>query len=177
MVTSYDISRDFGLLRPCEIRVLKQLLHRLPAGAVVVNIGAGSGTSALAFAEEGADITLYSVDISSGGPLGGFEGERNAFARAGLLERLPLQILGDSAEIGRGWIGGAVDLVFVDGDHEAEHVRADIQAWKPHVKAGGYMLFHDYYNPQWPDVGPVVDEVMAGHKIVALIDFVIAFQL
>jgi len=42
---------------------------------------------------------------------------------------------------------GFYDAVFLDGDHRAEHVRADIQAWKPKVKSGGWLLGHDYDMP------------------------------
>ena len=48
-----------------------------------------------------------------------------------------------SADVARSWEGGPVDLVFVDGDHSEEGVRADWELWSPLVAPGGVMLFHD----------------------------------
>jgi hypothetical protein len=38
---------------------------------------------------------------------------------------------------------GAVDLVFVDGDHSEEGVRTDWEDWRGFVEPGGAVLFHD----------------------------------
>jgi len=42
--------------------------------------------------------------------------------------------------------GEAFDLVFIDADHSYEGVKADIEAWFPKVKEGGYISGHDYEN-------------------------------
>ena len=36
-----------------------------------------------------------------------------------------------------------VDFLFIDGDHSYEGLRADWQAWKNHVAAGGIVALHD----------------------------------
>lgn len=41
------------------------------------------------------------------------------------------------------WSGPTLDLVFVDGSHLYEDVRAD-QSWWRWVRSGGLMLFHDW---------------------------------
>lgn len=41
---------------------------------------------------------------------------------------------------------GSMDFVFLDGDHSYEGVRADIAAWLPKVKKGGWLGGHDYAN-------------------------------
>ena len=40
----------------------------------------------------------------------------------------------------------SLDLVFIDGDHSYEGVRADIDAWLPKVKKGGFITGHGYDN-------------------------------
>ncbi len=47
-----------------------------------------------------------------------------------------------SSAVARRWLG-AVDLVFVDGDHSEEGVRADWEDWHGFVEPGGAVLFHD----------------------------------
>jgi predicted O-methyltransferase YrrM len=47
-----------------------------------------------------------------------------------------------SYNVTAGWTG-AVDLLFIDGDHRYEAVRQDFYDWFRHVKVGGHILFHD----------------------------------
>lgn len=42
------------------------------------------------------------------------------------------------------WDKGAIDLLFVDGDHCYSSVMADLLRWAPKVVVGGYMILHDY---------------------------------
>lgn len=39
-----------------------------------------------------------------------------------------------------------LDFVFIDGNHGHEYVLADIKAWAPKVRKGGYIIGHDYYS-------------------------------
>lgn len=41
---------------------------------------------------------------------------------------------------------GGLDLVFLDGDHSYDAVKADIEAWLPKVRRGGVLAGHDYNN-------------------------------
>ena len=43
---------------------------------------------------------------------------------------------------------GELDFIFVDAGHEYEDVKADIQAWYPKIKKGGYMIGHDVNQTQ-----------------------------
>lgn len=45
------------------------------------------------------------------------------------------------------------DFVFLDADHSYEGVRADIAAWAPKIKPGGWLGGHDYENPNFPKFG------------------------
>jgi cephalosporin hydroxylase len=51
----------------------------------------------------------------------------------------------------------SLDFVFIDAAHEYESVKADIEAWYPKVKVGGFIGGHDYVPGQY-GVYQAVDE-------------------
>ena len=76
-----------------------------------------------------------------------------------------------SAAVAERW-DGAVDLVFIDGDHSEEGVRADWEDWHGFVEPGGAVLFHDARLTQHggrglPGPTAVVDSLFRGPDAVA----------
>lgn len=49
------------------------------------------------------------------------------------------------------------DFIYIDGDHEYEGIKADLDNWYPKVKKGG-VLAGDDYAPKYPGVIQAVDE-------------------
>lgn len=177
---SYELARSFGYMTRNEVKLLKSLVMRIESDSpTLVNIGAGAGTSTLAMREVKLDANLISIDISKGGPLGGFEGETNAFNKARMTP--PVQVLGKSHDLaakwGVTWGAGEIDLIFIDDGHLEPEIRGDILGWRPHMKRSGVMVFHDYGSPRWPDVKNVVDELMSGYPFAGIADTLIAFVM
>jgi predicted O-methyltransferase YrrM len=76
-----------------------------------------------------------------------------------------------SAAVAARW-EGTVDLVFIDGDHSEEGVRADWEGWHGFVEPGGAVLFHDARLSQeggrgLPGPTAVVDSLFRGESAVA----------
>lgn len=63
---------------------------------------------------------------------------------------------GASVEMARQVDDGSLDFVFIDAEHDSESVTADIEAWAPKVRAGGFVSGHDI---NWPSVHVVVSQV------------------
>lgn len=155
-----DVRKSFKYLFPDELKALKWLVNQLPPNPLVVNIGAGSGTSGLAFMETRPDLTLITVDIQEkDSPLGCLYAERQVMKAAGFgpeLNRRHFQICKDSklfAEEFRIRMTRIIqtympirpaDLVFIDGDHSYEGASGDIAGWLYCISPGGYIAVHDY---------------------------------
>lgn len=56
-----------------------------------------------------------------------------------------------------------LDFVYIDADHRYEAVKADIIAWLPKVKHGGYICGHDYGEKE--GVTKAVDELFPDAEI------------
>jgi len=49
----------------------------------------------------------------------------------------------DTEAAGREWKSGPVDVLFVDADHSQSGTLANVEAWCPHMRRGGRIIFHD----------------------------------
>lgn len=62
----------------------------------------------------------------------------------------------------------SLDFVYIDGNHVADAVRADLEAWTPKVRRGGFIAGHDYREfPHKPmiEVKAAVDDYTRQHGI------------
>jgi len=58
----------------------------------------------------------------------------------------------------------SLDFVFIDADHSYEGVRDDIADWTPKVRAGGWVMGHDFA-PEFPGVEKAVTEAFGRHVV------------
>lgn len=165
-----QLAQQVGMLSVDEVELIHKCVKALPANPVIVNIGANVGTSAIAMLEVRPDAFIFSLDKRP------CPEEQVNLAQFKLEPRRVVRVLGDSSRIGVFW-PYSVDLVFVDGAHDDEGVKADIRAWRDKVKPGGFMLFHDYNHPNLPNLSPIVDAAMAGCKVVGKARFLIGFEV
>lgn len=54
---------------------------------------------------------------------------------------------------------GPVGLLFIDADHHYESVKADFEAWRPHLMPDATVLFDDWGTPKNPGVKQFTDEL------------------
>lgn len=57
----------------------------------------------------------------------------------------------------------SIDFLFIDGNHDYEAVKKDIQLWYPKVKNGGIISGHDY---DWDTVKQAVDEYFDSVEVI-----------
>jgi len=70
----------------------------------------------------------------------------------------------DSVKASQLYQDRSLDFVFIDGSHDYDFVKADIEAWLPKVKIGGYLGGHDYMDPDHLDVIKAVNEAFGENK-------------
>jgi len=167
------------MARWTERVALYRLAAGLPPGACVVEIGSwvGVGTAYLGCGlRSGSGGRIYAVDTFLGttlNPQSQVAWQRSVDRLGGSslpsflsnIERFGLKnvvtpLAEDSLSAARQWPGTPIDLLFIDGDHVYEAVKQDYQSWKPYVRPGGLLVFHDY-DDRHPGVQSVVNEVLA----------------
>ena len=78
---------------------------------------------------------LFTIDVESQLEI------KDLVVKNGLGEYVVV-IRGDSREVD---LDFPFDLLFIDGNHEYEVCRADVERYVPKLKPGGYFILHDYY--------------------------------
>jgi len=66
-------------------------------------------------------------------------------------------ILRNTSEEAAGIVPDGLDLAFIDGRHDYEFAKQDIELWKPKIRSGGILCGHDYGHP-WKGVIRAVNE-------------------
>ena len=106
-----------------------QLAEGFSGPIVVVHIGVEYGASLHCCKAGAPSARVVGVDLDCRK----FKGDQSGFEF----------ITGNSGPAGREF-QGPIHLLFVDGDHRAKGVHADIAAWVGKVHPGGIVAFHDY---------------------------------
>ena len=143
------MNRHGALQKVAELAPFLALVEKLKP-QTIVEIGICKGGTLAALSEVAAEgALLVSVDLP-GGDFGGGYTEADVPRLRELTHRCRLvPILGDShspetLERARTALAGReVDVLFIDGDHSYEGVRADFEMYAPLVRAGGLIAFLD----------------------------------
>jgi hypothetical protein len=146
-----------------------------------VEIGAWKGTSisyaAVEIINSGKNITIDSVDTWEGSPgeqdLMDDESIRNNTLYGEFIRNIepvkhvvtPVKM--PSVEAAKLYDDNSLFFVFIDGSHLYESIKADIIAWLPKVKLGGFIGGHDIDQPEeFNGVRKAVDELIGPNNII-----------
>lgn len=137
-------------------------LAALAEGKAVLEIGSYCGRSTVCLGQSAKAV--YAVDTFDGRgtalPGDTLETFNRNIRRYDLTGRVyPLK--GSAAEIVP-TLPPIFDAVFIDGSHDYESVKQDIELSLTVLRPGGLLAFHDYGKPEDPGVTRAVDELVAG---------------
>lgn len=120
----------------------------------IAEIGSFEGVSTILFSQY-VD-TVYSVDCYDYKvpETGRIPSHDDLFVRAEktFIERTKdikniVKIRKTSLEASKDFADKSLDAVYIDAEHDEDSIRADVKAWRPKIKFGGYLCGHDYYLP------------------------------
>ncbi len=164
-----DIGLDLlGVQSPAQQRAA-EVLMRVPEGAVGVEVGVFAGQMSAALLRGDPGLRLLMVDSweADGAAYDGDSGDWHATLTAANQDEFMRQakqrvkFAGERATIMRSRSDFAActtpdafyDFVFLDADHSYDGCAADIAAWAPKVRGGGWLCGHDYENVGYPKFG------------------------
>ena len=124
------------------------ILDIVRPGFVIAEVGSFAGVSSDLFARYCSMV--YCIDIWDSGAIGnGIEPDLMAKAEVmfdsvwNAHKKVIEPIQGMSVEVAQQFEDGSLDMVYIDGEHSYKSVCADIQAWLPKIKPGGWITGHD----------------------------------
>jgi SAM-dependent methyltransferase len=121
-------------LEGCQLLTNRiEMLHRLPKGGVVAEVGTYQGDFARCMLDIMAPSRLHLADIT----FSLCRADVLADPRVARHEGLSLPFLQACAD-------ASLDMIYIDADHGYNAVRADATAAAPKVKPGGYLIFNDF---------------------------------
>lgn len=172
-----DLVLEHGLETYVEIGVYRGR-SLLPVGALFAALGKGRAIG----------IDPYSLAEAMQDDLDHFPEETarqvNEFVQAqdwnamhddvvGLIETLGCKdhceiVRATSAAAVDGFDAGSIDVLHIDGNHDTDAVRADVDAYRPKLAPGAFIVLDD---ASWPSVRPVHAELSTdGERVFELLD-------
>jgi predicted O-methyltransferase YrrM len=178
------INMDATVMRPVEVQMLASLTRHLKPRAVF-EIGTYSGFTALHFAhntEAGAKI--YTLDLpadyipASGPGKLSYDDKlvlelsqrniHNRIFRGTPQEGKIVELFGDSRTFDYTPYAGRMDLVFIDGNHSYEYVRADTENAFRMLSEHGVIIWHDFDYIIHRDIFKYLNELSRERRICAI---------
>lgn len=137
-----------GWITEKEGELLYRLAQQCSGKGVIVEIGSWKGRSTLCLAKgsrKGNNVSVYAVDTHTENIIGGsvitFDDFQHNIQRSG-MDNIVVPIIKTSTDAAREF-QQPVELLFIDGAHEYEAVKADVEWWGAKLVDGGILAIHD----------------------------------
>lgn len=154
---SFLFRRALGRVRPLRAR---EILKRLPPDQRLIGceVGVHRGQNVAVLLQQRPQLEMHLVDLwaatesyrRSGDALAKrtpherqSDYQRANRAVAFAVDRVMIR-RGESTSAAAEHLDGSLDFVFIDADHSYAACRADLEAWLPKVRRGGWIGGHDY---------------------------------
>jgi predicted O-methyltransferase YrrM len=142
----YINNQIMGSFSIWDMKTLAMYTAKLQPGDKYLEIGTQFGKSiSVAVFTSPVGVEFHTVDILDQSAYPTFHSVSRAeyFAQEELNSIVEYHLI-DSKELAKTWDRGEFKMIFIDGNHDYEAVKADIVNWTPFLQHGGWILFHDY---------------------------------
>lgn len=140
---AHELAASRRMLVAEDVDLIQMLAGRLRLMPSVIDLGAGSGTTALAVLAVRPFAQITSVDIDQGA----LDWAEKAVGIYRDADWLGIRAKSWEAAVLRSRFSAPVDLLLVDASHEREDVERDLTAWLPLMRSGGLVWLHDFAPP------------------------------
>lgn len=152
--------------------VYKDMVEKSPTSAHFVEVGVHLGKSAafmsVEIANSGRDIKFDCVD-----PWDGRSENGNGYTNS--IDQFHQNMLSvadyynavqaASPDVAATYQDQSLDFVWIDAIHLYDNIKADIEAWLPKIKLGGYIGGHDYAVGHENGIERAVTELLPNHTV------------
>ncbi len=136
---AHALAASRGMLAAADVDLIRDVVAGLSPGDTIVDVGAGSGTTALAVFAERTNMHLVSIEAD----VHTMNWARQAVENIGASELWDDRVE-DAIEAAASFPDRHASFIILDAAHTEEAVRAELEAWLPKLAPGGYLLVHDY---------------------------------
>lgn len=163
-MTDEEIKALYELARSVAEAPKPEKLGKAERLTVIVEIGSyrGLSTVTLALAVQEFGGLVWAIDPHVGDKYGFSMADADHLtanlAAFGVTDVVK-QVIQQSQDAAREWKNGEIDVLWIDGDHEYDGVKGDIEAWTPFVRMGGHVALHDI-SDNWPGVRRAYAELL-----------------
>lgn len=151
----------------------QHVANNMQDGARLVEIGTWRGRSTCCLAsylkKTGKNARIYAVDTFDGSdepihrtlidsmPVGLYDDFRLNLKSCN-VDDIVVPIKSTSIDASKRFEDGSIDFIMIDGSHDYDSVKADIEHWLPKLKSNGLMAGDDH-SDSWPGVKKAVREI------------------
>lgn len=147
------------------IDMIKFISNNLSENSIMIEIGSYMGESTMLFGCSGKFKEIYAIDPHSGNEefnqLFGYNWDivKKEFEINTRFFDNIIYIQNYSYNVVNQFEDNSIDFIYIDGNHNYESVKKDLELYIPKLKVGGYIGGHDYYN-HWDGVVKAINEII-----------------
>lgn len=150
---AHELAASRALLNWEDVDLIQEMVEALPLTKPVrvLDLGAGSGTTALAvFCVRPTDVAVITVDHNQEA----LDSVTQLLTNYGYIDKW-VGMLGDTCQVK---LGGQFDMLMIDSSHEYEQTLCELKRWLPMLVPEGLLWLHDYRGKVYPGVKRALDE-------------------
>lgn len=148
------------------IGMINSIIKIKPHISTLVEIGSHLGESTTIFLGYDQIEKMYCIDPWNQNPI--YEKTFDSRLQPFIESKKCIKLKEFSKEASKKFLDNSIDMVYIDGNHEYEYVKSDIETWYPKITNQGIISGHDYIDAH-PGTKLAIDEFIAKEKLKLLV--------